>query len=266
MTTTIDFDKPHCWPRPLSEFLNARHELLLDWVAGKFSPREWEEEELPHLRRLLQPCSLLGWHCSRLSNAEIDSIRSNGMELPNREMLARRIDAVVQDGLVSDQVAKILKSENQADDLGRAGMLWFCFSPPRGAGESGISRFFRHWGGEALYNSHENNRMTSPILARIGTPCLVEAAVPFSSLPEVLGPEDAIVRTFLIYRGLLPPVDVKYEGRSKMPLPADCVQRIIPFPCKEFLDLTGCEDWEKPLSRNPLGARTEASSPIAEAT
>jgi hypothetical protein len=59
-----------------------------------------------------------------------------------------------------DAVLSILerqKSENQSDEKYRKNMIWFCFFLPKIAGEHGIMRFFRSWGGEALYNSHEKD-------------------------------------------------------------------------------------------------------------
>jgi tripartite-type tricarboxylate transporter receptor subunit TctC len=76
-----------------------------------------------------------------------------GMELPSLDLLRRRINAIEADHLVSAGVAHRLRSENQANDADRANMIWFCFYPPYIGGESGIARFFRSWGGEALYKS-----------------------------------------------------------------------------------------------------------------
>lgn len=245
--SVIDLDDPREWPTSLTQFLDGRLASLHGWKTGKTSRPDWDRA-LADLSYELQPYSLLGWHCSRLTDAEIDDILHNGMGLPDGTMLERRVDAVVQDGLLNASVAEVLKSRNDADDRFRARKVWFCFFPPRRAEENGIGRFFRHWGGEALYRQHEKDPALSPILADIGTPCLVKAVVPISSLSSKhFGPESAIVKRFLIYRELLPSEAVDYEGYVEKPLSADCLRRILRFPCEAFLDLTGCKEWENPL-------------------
>ena len=245
---TIDLDDPSSWPDSLSSFLNERFELFLGWEmnTGGASAHEFDCA-IAELKRALQPYAIVGWHCSRLTDAEINDILRNGMTLPDGAMLARRVNAVVGAGLLDRCVAQLLKSRNQADEKNRAGMVWFCFFPPRKAGEFSIERFFRHWGGEALHNSHERDPVSSQALARIGTPCLVEAAVPISSLARHAGPECTIIRRFLDDQGKLPVGETRYEGRIVVPLPADCVRRVVRFPGREFLDLTGCLDWDRAI-------------------
>ena len=163
-------------------------------------------------------------------------------------MLARRIDTLAEASLVARDVARRLKSENQADENNRAGMVWFCFFPPQVAGESGIERFFRHWGGEALYNSHEGDPITSPALSCIGIPCLVEADVPIALLGRHGGLAFKIVRRFLISRGYRTAEPTDHEDHIDHPLPAENVRRVIRFPDPDFYSLTGCSEWCRPLA------------------
>ncbi len=44
--------------------------------------------------------------------------------------------------------------------------------------EGAVGRLFRSWGGEALYNSHEDDLETGPLLRRIGTPCIWIVVLP----------------------------------------------------------------------------------------
>jgi hypothetical protein len=115
-------------------------------------------------------------------------------------MLTRRIKALVEAGELEREIAQRLIEDNQANDLNRAGIC-FCFFPPRLSGERGIERFFRHWGGEALYNSHERNPVTSPAIRYIGTPSLIEVDVPVPLLKSGTGLAFNIVRCFLVWRG-----------------------------------------------------------------
>ena len=83
------------------------------------------------------------------------------MQPPNRQILAERIRRAQADGLVTAEIADRLIAENEADHKFRKGLIWFCFYEPRMKDEGAIARFFRHWGGEALYNSHERIPETS---------------------------------------------------------------------------------------------------------
>ena len=123
-------------------------------------------------------------------------------------------DAVAEAGCLAPDVARLLKSRNQADEENRTGTAWFCFFPPGRAGEDGIGRFFRHWGGEALYNSHERDPVSSQAISCIGTPCLVEANVPIAALARHCGLEFNILRRFLVGRGLPGQGSADYEDAS----------------------------------------------------
>ena len=244
----IDLDRPATWPKAVCAFLEERHELFLRWETkqGGVSAQMFDGA-IVGLANVLQPHEMVGWHCTRLTDQEIEQISRNGMRLPDGAMLARRIDAVVVAGCLAPDVARLLKFRNQADEENRAGTVWFCFYPPGRAGEHGIGRFFRHWGGEALYNSHERDPVSSQAISCIGKPCLVEASVPIASLASYGGPELNIVRRYLVSRGLLARVLEDYEGRIVRPLPAANVRRVVRFPGPDFHELTGCSDWVSPI-------------------
>jgi hypothetical protein len=99
------------------------------------------------------------------------------MQPPNADLLRHRIQALYDGGLNQSPDRRPVAKENLAGDANRAGKIWFCFFPPRLGGQSGIERFFRHWGGEALYVYHERDDETGAVLRSIGTPCIIEADV-----------------------------------------------------------------------------------------
>jgi hypothetical protein len=244
----MNLEAPGSWPKDLLAYLHRHHRLFLDWEkkSGKVAPYIYDRT-IYGLRDVLQPYAITGWHCTRLTTAEIASIVSSGMQLPDAAMLNRRIDALVSAGVITESVATRLKTENQAHESNRADMVWFCFFPPLLAGEHGIERFFRHWGGEALYNSHEDDPETGVAISSIGVPCLVEADVPIASLEPDGGLDFKVVRRFLIYRGLQTKEPVEHEDRIIRPLPAANVRRVVSFPELEFMRLTGCDTWSNPV-------------------
>lgn len=199
------------------------------------------------LREVLQPYTLHGYHCTRLTEPEITDIRANGMRPPNRAFLCQRIEQLKQTGAIDEETANELKEKNQAHEGNRAGMIWFCFFPPRIAGRGGIQRLFRSWGGEALYNSHERHPRTGPVLARIGVPCIIEADVPIASVPRHTFPDVHLYRQFLINRGFETSEPCYYEGYATEPIPAENIRRIIRLSDPDLAILTDCDQWRPPL-------------------
>ncbi len=253
MAVLMDLEQPDKWPSELLRFFEHHHDLFLDWeVAPNQSDVQTSDRAIKKLIALLQPYAIQGWHCTRLTADEIATILSEGMGLPNAALLHHRIAAIVSAGGFSQEIADILKSRNQAHERNRAGRVCFCFFPPRLAGEFGIGRFFRHWGGEALYNWHENDPVTSPILRGIGTPCLIEASVPIASLQEHSFFPFKVVRQFLISRGCDAGEPADHEDCIKRPLSAEDIRRVIRFPDDDFISLTGCSEW----NQLPVGSLT----------
>ena len=197
--------------------------------------------------RACLPHTLHGFHCTRLTESEIAHILVNGMRPPDRAFLCERIDQLRATGVIDPDTANRLKEQNQAHERNRAGMIWFCFFPPRIAGQGGMGRFFRFWGGEALYNSHERDPVTGPVLATIGGPCLVEVDVPIASLPRFTFLDQHLYRQFLINRGFETSEPCDHEDRSTRPIPVSSVCCIIRFPDREFIALTDCNKWSPRL-------------------
>ena len=190
---------------------------------------------------------LHGYHCTRLTEPEIQNIMLNGMQLPNKQMLDRRIQSIQGAGLIESYIATRLKNENQAICSNRAEMIWFCFYRPYIAGQSGIQRLFRSWGGEALYNSHEKDPQTGPILKSIGTPCLIEANVPIADLGVHSTLCEKVARLFLIKRGLKKKKCVDHDDKANSPILSRNIKRIIQYPDPDFIALTHCNKWSPPL-------------------
>jgi len=200
------------------------------------------------MRDVLRSFSLVGYHCTKLTREEIESVRLNGLRLQSSVSLADRIDQLVVSGSLDPEVAFRLKAKNQADDPNRARMLWFCFFEPCLAGQSGIQRFFRCWGGEALYNSHESCHGTGDVLRSIGVPCVVVATVPIASLTDSFYPDTSMVRAYLSKRGHKITNPIEHEGFSTEDIAAHNIRDVVEYPSNEFLRLTGCEAWDPPIA------------------
>ena len=248
--TTIHLAKESSWPSDVLEFLDNNHDLFLGWenrAKGRAPSPALYDNAVYGLRNVLRRHSLHGYHCTRLTDNEIASIQRDGMQLPDAEVLKNRINNLCREGILKASNARQLIEKNQAGDDCRARMIWFCFFEPQEDGQHGIERFFRFWGGEALYNSHEDDASMAAVLRRIGTPCLVEADVPISLLEEHSYLDTKLVRRYLINRGFKTLECLLHEDKAKSPLPAQTIKRIIRHPSKEFSLLTGCDTWTPTL-------------------
>jgi hypothetical protein len=145
-------------------------------------------------------------------------------------------------------MARRLRARHDAHAPNRKGRIWFCFYPPRLASQPGIERFFRSWGGEALYVDHEADPVTGVVLNGIGTPCLVEAEVPIAGIDLRYGLVERLGRQFLINRGLKTMEPAEHEDYTMQPVPSAQIIRVIKFPAKDFLALTDGREWAPPLA------------------
>ena len=165
------------------------------------------------------------------------------MHLQNAASLSKRISSLVENEVLSADVAQRLINKNQADESNRANMLWFCFYEPYLAGRSGIECFFRSWGGEALYNHHEGDPVTGKALLNIGTPCIVKAEIPISSLNGSFYPDSTMIRVFLLQRGHKLKNGIEHEGFSTNNIDSKNIVKVIEYPSDQFIKLTKCDEW-----------------------
>jgi hypothetical protein len=248
----MDLNDEKTWPAEVLAYLEHHHDVFWAWEdrsgrSGTVSGPQYDRA-LYGLRAVLNDYTLHGYHCTRLTTAEIGHIMSQGMQPPNAAMLRGRIQVLLDSAVIDAAVARRLMQTNQADEANRANRIWFCFFAPHLAGESGIGDLLGFWGGEALYNSHDRDSETGPILARIGTPCLVEADVPIASLPGPGGLDMKVARQYVIWRGFKTSEPVEHEDRAQAPIAAKSIRRIIQFPEPDFRALTGYNTWKRPLS------------------
>jgi hypothetical protein len=166
----INLEDPSSWPTDLVIYLERHLDLFVGWENGaqgkgtNVSPQKFDRA-ICGLCDVLRSHSLIGWHCTRLTQDEIHAITTSGITPPDAQMLTARINALMKARVIPPDIAKKLCAKNQANETNRVGKIWLYFFPPHNAGQRGVERFFRSWGGEALYNSHEGDPQTGLILA-----------------------------------------------------------------------------------------------------
>lgn len=232
------------WSADILAFLDANIDVFLGWEmqdapppANRIvTPSEFDSTHAS-FRAVLEGKKLIGYHCTRLTNAEIESIKTYGLAPQNGDLLLNRIDALVFSGEISQEIADRLKIEHSADDEYRRGMIWFCFFPPV-LDAYGVQRFFRSWGGEALYAEHEEDPVTGEVLQSIGMPCVIEALVPVTGNPHNYL-ERKLIHQYLKNRGLGIAECTEHEGYALSAIPTNDILQIHKFNDKGFYSLTG---------------------------
>lgn len=265
MSVTLQLDDESTWPVDVVRAIDQHVDLFDDWYGPTAESRERDrtpgniqcrpsfsakehDRALSDLQNVLSRYNVgPGFHCTRLTERECSAILEAGMQPQNGERLRVRIQALAAAGLIPGPVTSALSAQNDANDRSRAGKTWFCFFEPHSAGEAGISRFFRYWGGEALYGGHEGNVSTRTALQGIGSPSIVIADIPIASLNRSALPAIPVVRRYFQNRGARITEAVRYEAYTTCPVPPQAIQRILRYPESEFIRLTRCDSWRVSL-------------------
>src|SRR5258708_29269230 len=124
------------WPLDVVEYLDKVGQVFLDWERnsrpGENITKKVQRYEESHLglTDVLIKYSVHGYHCTRLTEKEINIILKSGMKLPNLHTLTLSIGDLDRDSILPSKIVDRHRSEYQAYDKNRSNMLWFCFYQP----------------------------------------------------------------------------------------------------------------------------------------
>ena len=139
-----------------------------------------------HLEEILLRHHIVGYHCTRLTAREIQNIKDDGLKILTGDLVQRRLDQTLEDGyLTKIQMLELKNCDILKDNLdnrnrSRTEMIWFCANRTSLKEYRRVYRLLRSWGGEAIYRGHENDDPLSQKIRKIGTPCIIKCALPFS--------------------------------------------------------------------------------------
>ena len=145
--------------------------LRIDRPKNKFQS-DWETV-ISLSNQIISSSKIIGFHCTRLTKLEIDSIRENGLDILNTELFMNRISQLKETNQITETIFEVLLNNNCVDDENRRGRLWFVHNRMTLTNEMGFYRLFKRWGGESLYWQHEGESMCNSVLKSIGIPCIV---------------------------------------------------------------------------------------------
>lgn len=269
MTDAFLADDDTTWPAALTDLLAAnlveltayeKHETDLnrrsangDWKA-RYSPppnlsRPTRERVLDEANAIIADASVVGYHCTRLVDHEIESILTSGMRPLSVELVHSKVSALVAAGHVTPELGALLQTQNAAHPgVGygeRVNMTWFIFSRSTLRDEGGLIRLLSQWGGEATYWLHEQTPDVIGHLRKLGTPCIVEAAMAVRDVKTFGTVGERLLCHYLTKRRVKCEHESTWEGHVKVSTPR--VRRIIRRGDGLFEKLTRCNKWRTPL-------------------
>lgn len=249
MQSLLNLDRPADWPDALKATLDDTRPTMRAWALDLPAKSAADfDRAIAALGKALCQYSIRGWHCTRLTDKEAADVQTGGLAPLSTSLIERRIATQVQRGALSATVGDILRGAHKGDASNRAGMIWFCFFPPYEAGEGGIHRLLRYWGGEATYWAHESDANVALVLRQLGVPCIVEVDVPVAWLSSTFSVAMSIARRDLIHHGESVIEPIRFEAYATQAIPGDCVREVHRFPGERFIALSGCSGWRTPLS------------------
>lgn len=139
---------------------------------------------MSEVEEILKKETFIGFHCSRLTNYEIDNIEEIGLKPLNEEFLESKLKMLYNHNLISENDLFYFNKNNSAHKKNRKDRVCMFFASKTLTNEGGLFRLFRSWGGEALYLNNEHNSEINSILFGIGTPCIVLCKVTHAEIDK----------------------------------------------------------------------------------
>lgn len=252
------------WPRDLVKLLRENYEVLRDYELGEqrideLARSDWRLRVyrppnalraqrtalISKIGEAVQHLDIIGFHCTRLEDDEVEAIKEDGLVPLSRAILDARVRSLVERKLIGEELANRLIQANYSDDENRRGMIWFVSSRSALLDQGGVGSLLGYWGGEALYMPHigEDSSGTAKILRRIGSPRIVVTRLPINEFDIIWSIGEKIVNGFLRKNGIHTQHSPDIEGHMTRPVEPERIKRIVTHGEPEFENLTQSRSW-----------------------
>lgn len=176
---------------------------------------------------LVSERSIRGWHYTRLTDAEADLLRREGIYPSTLATIRRRLDALVTTGLLSPEQAEELYRgspfHHPGQTEGRSNKFWMT-AFPLPVSYHGIVPFLESWGGEGVFFWQRNQALRDAV-ALIGNPRVIELSVPLKITQHAYSAARAILAHYGRSIGCEPD-GADFELYATQPLSPDSVLAI----------------------------------------
>jgi hypothetical protein len=196
-------------------YMMTEHRIFLAHDLGRGPERSLVRPENPHASAFLafeeaigermQSRMIRAWHYTRLTAAEVDRLRHEGIHLSTPPRLRSRLDFLVASGALSTQSADALYAASpfHSDQFeARSNKFWLA-SHPVAIHDEGVAPLMAHWGGEVASMWTKDPVLLAP-LAATGHARVIELAVPLALTRHSYWAGKAVVATFGRALGCIP--------------------------------------------------------------
>jgi hypothetical protein len=222
-THLIDVWNVETFDEDLLDKLRARAGLVRNYIATERENLESEASGLrpayrsnPHsesYHRLLEDLdqdmetrTIRAWHYTRLTDAEVEAMRTTGINLSSLDAIRQRLDMRVAAREISADLADALYAASpfhHPEQIGPRSDKFWMTSHPVEIGDGRVTLLLGNWGGEAVY-AWLNDAQLKTAVASIGKPRVIEVAVPLDATNRAYLAGKAVVATFSRSLGCMP--------------------------------------------------------------
>ena len=199
----IILDQKKTWPEVVLDLINNSKKDLENYLIEESQIDKLGRTDLnvrynrPHnpyfekwdeitdkIERILKKYNLVGIHCTKLMDYEIDDILVNGLRPLNKDFANKRIKILYENGLISNELKNKIYDKEELSAENRSGKVFTFHSLSTLKDEWGLNRLFGYWGGESIYSYVKQAQE----LKDIGTSCIVIVSIQiknFDIYPEL---------------------------------------------------------------------------------
>ncbi|MDC7812380.1 hypothetical protein PQS32_19765 [Sphingomonas koreensis] len=214
-TGIIDVWDVATFDEELRRDLDAHPELIRDYYLT--SRRQWLEREASdhlspypqnpyagefiwvteHIMRLMEERTIRAWHYSRMTDPEVEELRTEGIYPSTLDTIRRRFSAQVAAGAFSHQVADRLFADSpfQSEQLRSRSNKFWMVSHPVDIEDGGVELLLESWGGESAYFWQRDPELQR-LLRGIGRPRVLEVAMPLCHSRHTYSAAEAVVASY----------------------------------------------------------------------
>ncbi len=213
----IIIDQHVSWPKALTFLLTESKEILLRFLNEEKSIDEAAVEDvilrvqrpnnkyqyewdciLEKVKRIINKCMFIGFHCTRLTEIEVNDILQNGLSPLNEDLLSLKLGVLLAENLIDQNEFDKMLLNKKIGDEGRRNLVFTFHELKTLTDESGLKRLFRCWGGEYFYFGKEEDDDFKSKYFNIGNATILLTSHPYEDFQD-RDIELKIIKNFLFY-------------------------------------------------------------------
>jgi hypothetical protein len=190
----------------ITGYFELERSIFLDYDLGRGRDRFPMRPDNPYgaeyirlwenFSEILESRTIRGWHYTRLTDREARELLRDGLQLSTPESLRRRLNMVVADGELADEVADHLyaRSPFHSDQFESRNNRFWMASHPIAVDHGGVQPLLEHWGGEVASMWVKDETMLAALTV-LGRPRIIEVAAPVALADCGLNAARAVMAT-----------------------------------------------------------------------